>query len=728
MDEYWGHYREEDDTVQGLIEHLENVSGLCGKFAAAFGYEELGKVAGLLHDMGKFSLQFQKRIRGEGPKVDHSTAGAKIAREEYGRALGSELITDILLGYSIVSHHSGLCDRGSITDFANAGTYEARMKKKNLPDYGAWKTEVELPELSFPKDVFQKLQSLSETDKGLYLSFLSRMIYSCLVDADFLDTEQFMSNGEIVRNGGDSLVDILHSVKNVIAQRGWLNASDRQSLNGRRREILQTCMKKGKSTDRGAFRLTVPTGGGKTVSSLMFALEHAVKNGMDRIIYVAPFTTIIEQNAQVIRELAGDQNVLEHHASFDFSASEELRNLQLASENWNIPIIITTNVRFFESFYGSKSSQCRRLHNVSNSVVIFDEVQALPNEYLKPCLETIKQLINHYGVSTVFCTATQPSLDRFLDDIMPEEICPDVLGQFEAFKRHTFQMMGKCDVNELGQKLVNEYQALCVVNTRRTAQQIYKQIGENDGVFCLSTLIAPKHRRDILTEIKSRLKRGQKCMVVSTSLVEAGVDLDFQNVYRELAGVDNILQAAGRNNREGKRLWQECKVFIFELEDGKGNGIQSRKASITKALLEQDKNIEDLETIYTYFTEIYSMEGESLDIHDICRMFDIGQEQFKTASERMRLIEEGGVDIIIPQDEIESLISKADYGLTREEFRIIENYLVHVPQNELNKLIEHGDVTAVKNIDGLYILQNSSMYSHEIGLLLNQETGEALIF
>ena len=282
--------------------------------------------------------------------------------------------------------------------------------------------------------------------------------------------------------------------------------------------------------------------------------------------------------------------------------------------------------------------------------------------------------------------------------------------------------------SELGQKLVNEYQALCVVNTRRTAQQIYKQIGENDGVFCLSTLIAPKHRRDILTEIKSRLKRGQKCMVVSTSLVEAGVDLDFQNVYRELAGVDNILQAAGRNNREGKRLWQECKVFIFELEDGKGNGIQSRKASITKALLEQDKNIEDLETIYTYFTEIYSMEGESLDIHDICRMFDIGQEQFKTASERMRLIEEGGVDIIIPQDEIESLISKADYGLTREEFRIIENYLVHVPQNELNKLIEHGDVTAVKNIDGLYILQNSSMYSHEIGLLLNQETGEALIF
>lgn len=728
MEEYWGHYREEDCTVQSLKEHLQNVATLCSQFASVFGFEDIGKAAGMLHDIGKYSVEFQKRIRGEGPRIDHSTAGAKVARIQYCQSLASQLFTDILLGYAIAGHHSGLCDRGSVTDLANAGTYEARMKKKNLPDFGAWKMEMTLPVLSLPPHLIETLNKMEGSKLGLYLSFLSRMLYSCLVDADFLDTEQFMKNGKVIRDSGDNLEDILKHANNILAKRGWLKKPNQDSLNSRRREILQTCMEKGRNLRQGAFRLTVPTGGGKTVSSLMFALEHAAVHHLDHIIYVVPFTTIIEQNAQVIRSLAGDKNVLEHHASFNFNDSEELKLLQLASENWDIPIIVTTNVRFFESFYGSKSSQCRRLHNVSNSIVIFDEVQALPDEYLMPCIETIKQLVNHYGVSAVFCTATQPSLDRFLDGIVPVELCPDVSEQFNAFKRHSFQNLGKSSVEQLGEHLSKETQALCVVNTRRTAQQLYKQISENENVFCLSTLIIPRHRMAAIHAIKNRLANGQKCVVISTSLVEAGVDLDFQNVYRELAGLDNILQAAGRSNREGRRPWQDSTVYIFEMEGRKSTGNQSRKASITKSLLQKNKRIENPETIYEYFKELYDIEGESVDVHQILEMFSVGQEQFKTASEKMHLIEDGGVDVIIPQEEIEPLLSRINYGLTRAEYRLVENYLVHIPQTEVFKLLQNGDVAPVDNLDGLYVLQNSQLYSREIGLLLNRESSEALIF
>lgn len=237
------------------------------------------------------------------------------------------------------------------------------------------------------------------------------MIYSCLVDADFLDTEYFMKNGQVERDSGNSMNVLLKRLEKHIS--GWLPNNELNTVNGRRTEILKYCLKNGEK-GRGLFRLTVPTGGGKTIDSLAFALRHAVKHHMSRIIYVIPYTSIIEQNAEVFREILGEGNVLEHHSNVNFESSEELKPMQLASENWDKPVIVTTNVQFFESLFASKSSKCRKIHNIANSVIIFDEAQMLPNDYLKPCISMMEELLNHYRTSIVLCTATQPALTTFL--------------------------------------------------------------------------------------------------------------------------------------------------------------------------------------------------------------------------------------------------------------------------------------------------------------------------
>lgn len=725
--EYWGHVRADDGEIQSLEDHLTKVGDLCASFAGKFGFEEIGRVTGRLHDTGKYSREFQNRIQNGGPKVDHATAGAAIARELYQKEWGA--LTDNLIGYCIAGHHTGLCDVGQKIDPQNAGTYLARLKrlKKSGPDYSAWSRDggITIPEIHCT----QQIQQLSKMD-GVSLSFLTRMLYSCLVDADYLDTERFMKNGQVKRPSAETLDQILKKATKQIQEKGWLEPADQESLNGRRRQILQACIDKAKTEKPGLFRLTVPTGGGKTTSSFLFALEHAVKNGMDRIIYVAPFTTIIEQNAAVLKSLAGEKNVLEHHSSFDFHESEELKLLELAAENWDIPIIVTTNVQFFESFYGSKPSRCRKLHNVANSVLIFDEVQALPDEYLLPCLETIKQLTEHYGCTAVFCTATQPSLDQFLGDVTPIELCPNVVDQFKAFKRHEFENLDEISEDDLISRLSQENQALCVVNTRKIAQTLYQRLNEGsdeEDVYCLSTLITPKDRKKMIQEIRDRLSQNEKCIVISTSLIEAGVDLDFQDVYRQLSGIDSILQAAGRDNREGRRSSEECKVYIFQLEEYQIPNSQRLKASVAEVLLKTGENLEDLQTIEKYFSELYDLEGQH-DQKEILRLFSKGREKFRTAESKMRMIENNGKQIIIPDPEIESLIARMKYGLSKDDYRRLQSFTVQVPYAEFEKLQRAGDVREAENLEELYVLQNSLLYSNKIGLSLESEIGEAIFF
>ena len=573
--EYLAHINDKGEK-QLLKEHLENTALLCGKFADNFGAYELGYCCGLLHDIGKYSLKFQKRLQGCENSVDHSTAGAKLCWDKKGMYQ--------FLSYCIAGHHAGLPDTGGWSDTGSHRTMIGRMKKK-LESYQAYEREIEVPLLKNPP-----FEPVINENRDFFFSMLIRMLFSCLVDADYIDTEVFM-NEETVRDSGDSISILYEKFEGSISN--WFNNNNINTINGRRTEILKYCIKMA-DAPKGLFKLTVPTGGGKTISSLGFALRHAKEHHMSRIIYVIPYTSIIEQNAKVFSDLLGEDNVLEDHCNVEYESSEELKSMQLAAENWGKPIIVTTNVQFFESLFSNKSSKCRKLHNIANSVIIFDEAQMLPTDYLKPCISVIEQIIRYYRSSVVLCTATQPALESLLSQrIEVKELCPRMEEQFTFFKRVSIVNLNKLSEEELIQKLHTEKQALCILNTKRGAQRIYQSI-EGEGVYHLSTSMYPIHRKRVLNDIRKRLQEKKRCIVVSTSIVEAGVDLDFQTVYRQLAGVDSIIQAAGRCNREGKRHSSQCFTYIFKLDIEENVLGQRQQIEITESLLSDNRRMEDL--------------------------------------------------------------------------------------------------------------------------------------
>lgn len=547
---YLAHRDQESEREQSLIDHLEKTAELAGQYAEAFGAYQWGYCAGLLHDIGKYSQEFQRRIRGSEEQVDHATAGAQLCHEKKGYYS--------LLSYCIAGHHAGLADTGTRNDRSNMPTLYGRLKKQ-IPDYNAYKGEIQIPQLMELPFVIQ-----NRKEAGFASAMFIRMLYSCLVDADFLNTETFMNKGMTERDCGDSISVLYEKCMSGIS--GWLKNEDRNTINGRRTEILKHCLEM-VSKERGMFRLTVPTGGGKTMASLAFALKHAAEHGMNRVIYVIPYTSIIEQTAGIFAEKLGQKNVLEHHSNVDYTVSDELKSMQLAAENWDKPVVVTTNVQFFESMFSNRSSKCRKLHNVADSVIVFDEAQMLPTDYLKPCIAVMEQLIRHYRSSVVLCTATQPALQNlFSEDIGFRELCPGVDDQFAFFKRSKIRDLGRISGDSLVERLKNEYSALCIFNTKKTAQNMYQEL-RGEGVYHLSTAMYPVHRKRVLAEIRKRLDDKKRCIVLSTSLVEAGVDLDFQTVYRQLAGVDSVIQAAGRCNREGKRSLDESNTYIFQLQE-----------------------------------------------------------------------------------------------------------------------------------------------------------------
>lgn len=703
------------ERIQTIKEHLEGTAKLSGEFAEKFGKQDWGYCCGMLHDIGKYSIDFQKRILGENNyRVDHSTAGARVCLEKGGKYS--------FLEYCIAGHHAGLPNYGDNYDESTDSTLSGRRLKK-LSDYQAYQTEIEVPAInSMPIDLKRTV------NPDFSLSVFMRMIYSCLVDADFLDTEAFMKEGKQGRNSGENIEILFKKLENYIS--GWLKNQDIDTVNGRRTEILKNCLEMGK-TEKGLFRLTVPTGGGKTVASLAFALRHALENKMDRIIYVIPYTSIIEQNAKVFRDILGEENVLENHCNVDYESSEELLPMQLASENWDKPIVVTTNVQFFESLFANKSSKCRKLHNIANSVIIFDEVQMLPNDYLKPCIAMIEELINNYQVSAVLCTATQPALASFFHEgISAKELCPRMEEQFEFFKRTVFEKVGVLTENDLIQRLEKEYQALCIVNTKKRAQRIYKQL-EGEGVYHLSTSMYPKHRRRILREIRERLQKNKKCILISTSLVEAGVDLDFQSVYRELAGVDSMIQAAGRCNREGLRPEKESKVYIFQFE-GKENVLgQRQQIDVAKSVIADNRDISDMESITQYFEMLYHIKGDSLDKKKILDEFRNKRYNFAKVGKEFKLIEQNTKTIFInyETEANETLCLLKERGFTRSGMRKASQYCITVYENEFNKLYGIGSIQPIsEDIEDFYELRDKEKYTEKIGLELELDDGAAVFF
>lgn len=469
--EYVTHLRE-DGSYQPLKEHLEGTAELSAEFAASFGSSSHAKRTALLHDIGKYSPNGQRRQRDpeHTAKVDHSTAGAKAAAD----------LDDMHAAFAIAGHHGGLPDLGTRLSLDD-GTLCARLNKKLTggDDPSAWRSEISLPTGVQPTPPW-----LPRNDVRLTAMYI-RMLFSCLVDADFLDTERALSKEEKPRGIGDSMPALLEKLQAHVAK--WLE-EPKSDLCALRNEVLRRCLR-GSEDPQGLYSLTVPTGGGKTVSSLAFALSHTVKHDMKRIIYVIPYTSIIDQNAKVFRDILGDENVVEHHSQVDLPDTDaetpDALRKRLACENWDAPVIVTTAVQFFESFYAAKPGRCRKLHNVANSVVIFDEAQTLPISLMRPCVSVIDQLVQHYGVTAVLCTATQPELlsifSGFTAGTRIQELVPDPDALFSSLRRVTFQQDGMVSDEELAVRIRQENAVLCIVNSRKQAQSVRSPAGR--GAF-----------------------------------------------------------------------------------------------------------------------------------------------------------------------------------------------------------------------------------------------------
>lgn len=587
---------------QSILEHLENVAEMMTEFCKDYNIPgiDMQKYAyevGLSHDIGKYSETFQQKIQNNlNIRVDHATAGA---RELCKKGMPEA-------AFVVAGHHGGIPNGRDYTE----SDLITRLQKRHLEEYDEYKDEISLEDLGRPK--------LS----GIELSFFIRMLFSALVDADFLDTEEFMSSGTVVHGKYDTMSTLYERVMNYVEP--WLNVEESSSeINKIRTEILKKCLDKG-GEKRGFFSLTVPTGGGKTISSLAFAIKHAIENGMDRIIYVIPYTSIIEQNVEVFRKIMGHENVLAHYgnAFIDMDKNQEqfYEKHKLSTENWDAPIIVTTNVQFFESLYSNKTSKCRKLHNIANSVIIFDEVQMIPLTYLMPCTRVIRSFVENYNASVVLCTATQPALEKWLEPFSVLEICENHEELFQILKRASIKKMGKISESELVEKMNVCEQVLTIVNTKKKAQEIYQELPE-EGRIHLSTNMLPLHRKHTIQRIRELLKEGKVCRVVATSLVEAGVDIDFPVVFRQEAGLDSIIQAAGRCNREGKRKKEESSVWVFGTEDPVPNTI-ARNISMMKETMEKYEEYDDLEAIHYYFESLQMLDIGNLDIHGIVQGFE----------------------------------------------------------------------------------------------------------
>lgn len=698
---------------QPLEEHLRKVAEMARQFAEPFGAGDWAYLAGLWHDLGKYSCEFQNRlfamsdpdahIEARPGRPDHSTAGAQQAQSTF-QQMGK------LIAYVIAGHHAGIPD-GKAND---ASCLEARLDKK-VPDISCAPNH--LLKLAMPLTL--PLKRLDPKRFSFQLSFFTRMLYSCLVDADFQDTENFLEPDKAGwRRENVTLEDLerqLHSHMDALSHQ-----ANPTKINLERKKIYDWCLKAA-DLDPGLFSLTVPTGGGKTLSSLAFGLKHTLKYNLKRIIYVIPYTSIIEQNADVFRQVLGVKAVIEHHCNFE--PEEEDRWSRLASENWDAPVIVTTNVQFFESLFARRSSRCRKLHNIAQSVVILDEAQMLPVPLLKPCMEVLRELAAHYGTTIVLCTATQPALSRtpeFKDGIDGvREIIPDPVSLYHSFNKVLVKQIPVLSNQDLAEELLEHRQVLTVCNTRRQAREIYESIRSANDAFHLSALMCPAHRTQVLRKIRLKLCNRETCRVVSTQLIEAGVDVDFPVVFRSMAGIDSIAQAAGRCNREGL-LPEKGKVFVFVPEDGIPPGHFRQTAQTAQEVMRHHPDPLDLKAVEEYFRLLYWMKGDKLDENQILQSLRDGDKNgdypFRLMDEKFKIIQEYMESLIIPwNEEAETLIRELRYtqypGATA---RKAQRFTIQIPPRTYFDLLNGG---AIERIQERYtILTNKDIYWDDLGL------------
>lgn len=719
MTQYYAHSTSNPDKSdwQPLEEHLLAVAQRAEEFAAAFNAGKWGRCAGLLHDAGKACTDFIARLEGKPGRVDHITFGAR-------QALHVHKACGVLLAYAICGHHGGLPDGG-----VQEKQLGYRLKNGKVAEEAAFLPGLECaPLLDFPFQLQKKNATFS-------LAFFTRMLFSCLVDADFLDTEKFCNEEKFGYRSSmqpSSISGLNTLLHNFIKEKQQTARSGK--VNDIRQNVLQQCLNKALEA-QGLYTLTVPTGGGKTLSSLAFALKHAETHGLSRVIYAIPFTSIIEQNAQVFRDALGENNVLEHQSNYhekeETSGYNKWRSL--ASENWDAPVVVTTNVQFFESLYSHKTSRCRKLHNIAGSVIVLDEAQAIPTEYLEPCLAALRELVQHYRCTIVLCTATQPALDdSSLGTALPNprEIIDNPGELFRDLRRTKIEFIGTVSNLELAARLDTHEQVLCVVATKKQAQQVFTHLNDKEGAFHLTTNLYPAHRLRVLATIRERLDAGLPCRVVSTSLIEAGVDVDFPFVYRAMAGLDSIAQAAGRCNREGKLALG--MVYVYEPDELPAMPWLRRRVSRAKETLRALPGkdcLTDLEPMRRYFELLYDVE--TLDKDNIVTRLTppLSKElifPFREVSEDFRLIADEGLGLIIPglADDRDA-VAKHLEQLRTDPFphtaqRKLQHYAVTVRTSTLSTLQRAGAVEMIR--DRYPVLANMAAYDEQLGLVT--EKGE----
>lgn len=708
-----------------LEEHANKVAELCEKFASAFGSGEVGRIIGKVHDAGKARESFQKYLSGNGYSTPHAYTGANWLDENI-KGLGR------LLAYTVAGHHTGLPD--GVGDAKSLSSHLAEEKKT---------ANVEVPETP-PGNPKAMVPSFLMKDANRKAALWVRMLFSSLVDADWLATEAFMNpKRAYARPDTFSSIEALWEQYQTFMEEKQKTAPDTE-VNRLRRNIREYALEKA-DEPRGLFSMTVPTGGGKTLSSLGFALKHALKHGLNKIIYVIPYSTIIEQTSDVLQTVFGETqddaiNVLEHHAEAKWREEDGVHAsaLRQLTENWDgVPIVVTTNVQFFESFFSAQSSRCRKLHNIVNSVIILDEAQKLPEKFLAPCAELLRRLVTDYGCTVVLCTATQPDLSAFRLS-GATELAPNVNGLYAALRRVDYHLLGRMEWADLANRIAQEPGALCVVNTRQDARDLYAELAAHKpgDTFHLSTWMCPAHRRDVITAIRERLKAHTPTYVVSTSLIEAGVDLDFPAVFRALAGLDSLAQAAGRCNREGKLLSPDGtpargQVYLFEEPKPCVMGTL-RKAIFAAGLLPEglDEAPHHPAAFTAFFKEYFNGlndRGENL----LTKLHNPRNLRFREVSELFRMIpDEGEETVFVPYGNAKDILEEAiEKGLTKERLRALRGVRLQVRRRDFARLRAPTPLTIFNPETGhreespYYALPDlKGLYSLETGLNITCET------
>lgn len=712
------HSKEKSQETQSIAEHSIGTA----KLAESFSIVSLKKLVynmALLHDVGKYQDSFQDKIIGKkNIRVEHSTCGAIEAKKLFGNNGGS-----LIAQYCIAGHHSGLPDGGTMQDTADDITLCGRLAREpNFDDYSDYKKELNIGKIDMAE--LGELMKECVTDEESMIecfSFVTRYCFSCLTDADTLDTAFFCTGREDMELESD--------FKNCLSK---LDARIQKFRNEtalqKGRDMLQRQVYDKVDTDSEIYLMNMPTGSGKTLCSMKFALTRALKTGKRRIIYVIPYNSIIDQTVSVFEEIFGKSaNILRHQSSFcvdDIDCEEDYKtHLKNVTENWNARMIVTTSVQFFESIFDNKRSRLRKLHNFSNSMIIFDEAHLMPVEYLQPCLRAVSYVTRLLDSEAVFLTATMPDFNTLVKKYaLPTSKITELIHDkklFECFRKGNFVNIGNVSEEALLADAEEKPSSLIVVNKRTTASKLYDlAVGKK---YHLSTYMAAYDRKHVIEEIETEIDKlyhdypdlknvpeDRHIMVISTSLIEAGVDLDFFAVYRELFGLDSILQAGGRCNREGKRENSEIYIFNF------GDSSDKARVNITKSLIKKYDDISCSECVTEYYDQLYNFNDEVIRENSIAKDCPgIDSIDFAKYARKFRMIDSNTVSVAVERDEESTELIRQLKATEYTNHRKLQKYTFTVYENELQQLMKQG---VVEEFGGVWCLTNQDYYSTEKGV------------